>query len=1654
MQEKVQKIIAVLLIIVMLYAVAGTVVSYAADAILSATELETQGTATNNANVEFNTYYEDGKHSKNIDISSTDTKLITEVKVNNVGYLKNITIDFSGANFKISSAEPQSAIQLLDTENKKIVLNQINQGEDVKINLTIAPDVKDSVTADFCNRQNTVAFSGTYVNDKSAEVSVSKNIKIETNYIKDSSTIKVNATQEVTKYIPYSLNGKTGVLLQTTVKTGIQDSVLPVKDTTVEFTVPKINSTLPDKVMVIAESTKSTNGNTAETQIAVNDTIYDKTTGILTLKTENKADANGNIAWAKNAQDEYRIISIYSADVYTAVNGKSTNISLATNVKNNLYSKNNVQLSVNQTATNSYSAVIGNFVDVNSAIIEDSINKGYMYNNKIAADADKLETSYNEKYQAYVANADLVDSIKITQEYDKFATTTNETASTVAGTNYAYDKTVTINKAEMQKILGAEGTITLLSGTTTLSTINKDTTADANGNIVTDVSSFNTNNISVLTSKPATEGTLEVNVAKEIAKTNAYTEAQIKSFVNLKTNTTAEVKNGTTALTATIAEDTAALTEPTAKSSVSINKEALSTVINNTGVEIRAVLETNSIDDKLYNNPNLEIKLPEYIENITLDSSNLLYGNELTLSSANLKDNADGTKSILVNIAGKQTKYNDNTSNGPTVVLTLSIKPRVTTPSKDETITLSGSDANGAEIAGTCTFKYAAPDGLVTINSIGNYAGDGKETTAINGTDKTVTVAPFTAKQTVTVNGEIINNKKNTISNTKILINMPTQGKNSNTFTMNMLSGITLKNGDAKIYYTDNADATSDLTVTTNKWTETVTDYSTIRAALIVLNNKLDVGGTVSYSYNLELPANLEYNNKDYIKYKAEYIDNSAVGDAPATEASSNIILTTGQGPKLDMTITNNANNGAVKQGQLVNINVAVTNSGEVTATNAKATITVPTGAQLVTYAEGNAIYTTDGTNAAINIGTIEKGQTKSANYIVKIDTNADTAKKLDFTVNAVADNNLKANSTVSLNVEKGYLTVVNRQFVGENTTTLKEGQRQDFIIQIINNSSEKVTNLSMEYQLPTGFTINSVGIVKVDQDIVNGVASGFTTDNNKIVYKGATIEANKILEIKINATVSATTEFETMAVVNGKANNADIGATNSNIWKYGVTLAAVEVKALSQDNQEVKEGKEVAYEFQIANVGTIDLSQNKIYAVLSDGMTFEKAEIKFSNEDKTYTIKDMTKDGLLKQILTVQKGTSINVKVYAITKTLTDEEIKNNIDKQLTTTLKYQFNGNIEKSAKATYYLVYDKDAHNQASGNEGGNTNPSTPDTTYKITGKVWFDENKDGQREDTEKGMSGIKVLLLNASDSTIAVDKDSKAEKIVTTDENGDYAFTNLAQGQYRVAFLYDYSKYSVADYQKAGVAESANSDAIEMDAKYENKDIKAGLTNNITITEASARSMDLGLTTASTFDLELQKTINKITVKTPEGTQVYDYSSDAKSVSKVEIPDKYLNSSTIVAEYKITVKNTGNVAGYAKKIVDYLPKDMKFSSELNTAWYLGTDGNAYNQELSDIEIQPGESKEIKIVLTKTMTSNSTGLVNNNAEIFESYNKDGLTDKNSTPGNKNTSEKDLSNANLILSVKTGQPVVYVTLTIAVIAIMGFGVFEIKKHLIDKK
>ena len=151
----------------------------------------------------------------------------------------------------------------------------------------------------------------------------------------------------------------------------------------------------------------------------------------------------------------------------------------------------------------------------------------------------------------------------------------------------------------------------------------------------------------------------------------------------------------------------------------------------------------------------------------------------------------------------------------------------------------------------------------------------------------------------------------------------------------------------------------------------------------------------------------------------------------------------------------------------------------------------------------------------------------------------------------------------------------------------------------------------------------------------------------------------------------------------------------------------------------------------------------------------------------------------------------------------------------------------------------------------------------------------------------------------------------------------------------------------------------------------------------------------------TADLRLDKYVSTITVQNKDGVKAYNYTDT--TLAKVEISAKRIAGSVVVVEYIMVVTNEGDLPVYAKNIVDYMPKDMKFNSDLNPNWYEGNDGNLYSSELANTVINPGESKNVKLILTKTMTETNTGITNNLAEIYETYNELGQTDIDSTPAN---------------------------------------------------
>ena len=205
---------------------------------------------------------------------------------------------------------------------------------------------------------------------------------------------------------------------------------------------------------------------------------------------------------------------------------------------------------------------------------------------------------------------------------------------------------------------------------------------------------------------------------------------------------------------------------------------------------------------------------------------------------------------------------------------------------------------------------------------------------------------------------------------------------------------------------------------------------------------------------------------------------------------------------------------------------------------------------------------------------------------------------------------------------------------------------------------------------------------------------------------------------------------------------------------------------------------------------------------------------------------------------------------------------------------------------------------------------------------------------------------------------------------------------------------------------------------------------------------------MGLTKKEQFKLDLDQTVSKITISSEKnGVRVISY--DNKE-AEFNVSDEELKKSSMLVEYNIKVTNNGNISGYAKQIMNSIPKGMIFNSEINPDWYLGKDGNIYTHKLEDQSIKPGENKDIKLILTKHIKDEQVSIYRGRAEIEEEYNEKGLQSINALSGyNTNFSATDV----VIKKQSNVRIIAIIGLSIAIVSLIGLGVFEIKKHFIDK-
>ena len=1677
-------IITTILVFSNLLVLGGEVIAYGG-------ELEEQNTKTNNSKVEFNSYFDDGVHGKEYK-TTEEGKIYLNLKVKEEGYLKDIVVNFSNANFIIDSDKIKSEyVQKVNDNKDTITLNSINKGEEVTIEVPIKILNEENVKADNFSKVTDVILTANYIDINGNTKAVTKTIKTQVEW---NGTAEIENTTQLSKYIPYNVGEEYGVIFQSLISNKVKDNSMPVKEQITTVEVPLINEAKPEEVKVTVNNTNATNGKENGVEFNQDNYTYNKENGKLEIKLTNNPNDQNNISWKKNSVDEILVNFIYKGkEIYDYVLSNEVKGTLKLNVKMSLY--NNVETNINKDFAYDYTLKdkIGNINTV-SISSNEKISKGYIY-----ANYDKKDglngTIYNENYIIDIAYAGIENELELNQAIDKFEINDEKNISTtVGGTNYTYNKKIKVAEDIFKKMLGEDGKIEVFkTDKTKIGEINKDTEKDNTGKYILDISKEDVNQVTIKTSKPIIEGKIEIEIEKAIKGKLNYSKSQIREVSNLSSEVA--LKTSTEEVSGNIKIK---MEEPVSKAKLTINKSDLSTLVKNENVEIRALLDTSNVYNALYKNPIIEIELPEYIETKEIKSSKLLFEDELKYKKAELIER-NGKKVIRIEFEGTQTKYNTENSEiqGATVVISADVTLNKLTPRKNEQIVMyytnentdlyetsnitpegantnnetisvvrAKANSNAQEIKGMvkADVNFVVPTGVMVSAGIDNYKEGASGILSITDESLDVEIAPFANKRIATVKGTLTNNNTNPISNVCILGRFPSQGNkkidstddlgNTTTFSVSKaISVLGMDTSKIEVYYSEKTDANKDLKDTSNGWTTSQTDLTKAKSYLIVLKDKIEATGTIEFNYEIELPNNIGYNKNAATMYKTYYTNEASEATMAESKQAPILNLTTGKGPELEIKVSSSAAaDGRVFNGQYVRFYVEVKNNGDLDAVNAKLTMDVPEQAYFVNFDEGANVYDeTNKTSDTIDIGTIKAGSTVKAKFEVR--TNRDEKIPEDeypeeTIMNVIAkisadniEGEIKSEEYKFKVEEIGKYEFINAPNTQENRTYLN-GETVNYEVRFHNKTMDTIKNATLTIPMPTSAKVEQV-TVKIGETVKT---DGINTQTDKIVITLGDLETNaKVnVNIKYNLGENTLSEFSTKASI-----DSDLGFTlySNERWIHFGNVG-MKVEQVKPVEQYVKEREAFRYVFRITANGGTNIYNATIVDTLAPEVYYNSATAVIKNynnsgEDMIVAAEIKSEDGKVTvKIPEIFKGETAEVYIY-VTGELEnpDDDGKAIINKAIA----YADGVNETTVNEVTHYLEYKPTAEEEIETQKNG----------YKISGVAWVDSNKDGERQDDESKLPDVKVMLLYKENNQVVTDSKTGERKIATTDNNGKYEFTGLQPNNYLVVFVYDNSRYTITTYQKNGVPTTSNSDAINMEVVLDGNKTNVGMTDTIKVVDKNIRYIDIGVYGEEKFDLKLDKFITKITLTTPTiGTSQTDY--DNETFTKVEILRQNAGKSNIVVEYKIVVTNEGAIPGYANKIIDYLPEDVTFSSEVNPDWYISKNGDTiYSSSLANKKINPGESKEIKLVLTKKLTSESLGsIMSNTSEIYEATNDAGLQDIDSEPANKLESEDDFGQADIVLSVVTGKIVGYSIIIVIALGIVVTGIIIIKKKVLSKK
>ncbi len=1677
------KIIAVVLLLVFILPVFGTTAYAVAEEVVAIQENLRTSTRFVDASLAFMRGEETLDYIV-ADVNDKSLKLRIFLNIKDEGYFQGGQIEIRNPeNLTYEFVEPEEKSDLIQSvENYMVKLNQVKGMSETYLEIPIKYNGIDNVDSKLLLNKNEIELTGEYVNAQGRRYDVFKRVALSLNWI-DKKEIEIN--NQVQKFIKHETTSGKEIILQNliVVKNKNSEISLPTQKMDIDINLLKLEDKYPKTVNVAIQKAELFNN---EGKILLGKELYtwNKDKNLLQIQLENVKNEDETYS-SGNGDLEILVTSFYEIENdFTKYEGDMNTL-----VKQFVLTGSEKLIEIQKSLQTNLKLdkEIGEMIDVSELTEINKLAKGILYVNSIAS--EMKANLVKSRMKLDISNIDIMDSIHIVENEPQYNNKSSEK-------NLIY-KTIEINKTEFDTVFG-EGYVDIYSDGKLLGRIDNKT-IQVNNKYVFEFK-VPTSKINIETSKPIKEGEVFIEITRNLEKSSQSMNA-IRELKSLNINKKAYVVFNNKHTLLNDISHTIDLVDASSNVIVTTNKMELSTIKTNENVEFIIALNNDNLVSDVYGQTVLEIVLPQGIKDLKVKDTNLIHGNELKIASA--KTVKQGTQHLLqIVLTGNQDGLSSgHLMNGTNIIINTDITLDQWTTSKDVSYQLRYSNVlatnykNKVQWGMSSTFvnfekfgnglvegklKYVAPQGLVLINEFEKYNKKNDSVISINQGYKEGKLDVLSGKRIINASIYLLNNRGTEVTSPTVLGRIPSkENKNmftneslGSTFDMKLIKGIESVDGNVKIYYSSNPNATNDLKNVNNAWTETL-NLNEAKSYLIVLSDKLANTKLMRFNYALEIPANLEHNQTIQTYSLVEYGANTSNGNIRYYQMASPIGLSTGEGVQLNIDIK--ANKEKITEAEDIVYSLEIKNEAVKTeAKNVESYFKIPENLNFKGIRD-------DGTQTKLKLSNDKKGVYLTLGDIAVGDS---ITKDLVFTAKEVAiDQNIELAVNVAaenfeiVKSKKALASTIEREKLMVFIEDLDEG------LEKLNIYPKTIKNYGVSVMNTTGFSYNEkdeivtyseiFGKVNLSLQLPNTmeyVAEGSSlyrvTEYNRVtnllkieliadqMEAGEKVQFNLSLKLKDTLPASYNKTVNLSLNATTKIGNTNVSSTSNVITNYIAERklnSSVEIYDVENYNKkplkEVQEYQDIFIKYSLKP--TYSISSGNFMFVAPAGVKV-KAIYKYTTDKNNVaaltTGYDATGNHTYTYPFYIQANKKTDLYVQAYIEGIGEASLK-------TLTCKIGMEGslhtisfNVKKGAIQNIVKgMYDKGKINLSPADKKkygiGTGGASTGNNS--VLGTTWIDNSQTGVYASTNQPASKVVVEL---------VDNDTKKVVAKTmSDENGKYQFDNIVNGNYSAVFKYNDNKYVPTAFNVQGELED-NSKGVKVNLESQGtKNI--AVTDGIQVNFASVKNIDLGLVEKSNFDLKLNGEISEIIVqKSDQSSETYNF-KDRQTI-KIELDRKNLDNTKVFVKYNIKAINEGELEGNVLKLNAYIPEGMKLAENLNPLWETDKEGNVFTTSLSARNLNPGDVEEINLILVKDFSNENLGLSTLGIEIAEAKNSLGLVDRDSTPNNKNLEEDDYIGLELILGLNTGKKVAYALLMLTVISAIGTMVFLVLRKINGKE